>query len=139
MGKFIAEQTVKMMIAAGSQVKGAKVSVLGLTFKENCPDLRNSRVIDVINELRSYGVEVHVHDPVPNAGEAKHEYGITLETWEQLPQADAIVLAVSHKEFAARPLADYQAKLTANGVLADVKAVFDPQAVKAAGIPFWRL
>ena len=139
MGKFIAEQTVKMMIAAGSQVKGAKVTVLGLTFKENCPDLRNSRVIDVINELRSYGVEVHVHDPVPDAGEAKHEYGITLETWEQLPKADAIVLAVSHKEFAARPLADYQAKLAANGVLADVKAVFDPKAVKAAGIPFWRL
>jgi UDP-N-acetyl-D-galactosamine dehydrogenase len=139
MGKFIAEQTVKMMIAAGSQVKGAKVTVLGLTFKENCPDLRNSRVIDVINELRSYGVEVHVHDPVPDAGEAKHEYGITLETWEQLPKSDAIVLAVSHKEFAARPLADYQAKLVANGVLADVKAVFDPKAVKAAGIPFWRL
>ncbi len=139
MGKFIAEQAVKLMITAGSQVKGAKVTVLGLTFKENCPDLRNSRVIDVINELRSYGVEVHVHDPVPDAGEAKHEYGITLETWEQLPKSDAIVLAVSHKEFAARPLADYQAKLSANGVLADVKAVFDPQAVKAAGIPFWRL
>jgi UDP-N-acetyl-D-galactosamine dehydrogenase len=139
MGKFIAEQAVKLMITAGSQVKGAKVTVLGLTFKENCPDLRNSRVIDVINELRSYGVEVHVHDPVPDAGEAKHEYGITLETWEQLPKSDAIVLAVSHKEFAARPLSDYQAKLSANGVLADVKAVFDPQAVKAAGIPFWRL
>ena len=139
MGKFIAEQAVKLMIAAGSQVKGAKVTVLGLTFKENCPDLRNSRVIDVINELRSYGVEVHVHDPVPDAGEAKHEYGITLETWEQLPKSDAIVLAVSHKEFAARPLSDYQAKLSANGVLADVKAVFDPQVVKAAGIPFWRL
>ena len=139
MGKFIAEQAVKLMITAGSQVKGAKVSVLGLTFKENCPDLRNSRVIDVINELRSYGVEVHVHDPVPDAGEAKHEYGITLETWEQLPKSDAIVLAVSHKEFAARPLSDYQAKLSANGVLADVKAVFDPQVVKAAGIPFWRL
>ena len=139
MGKFIAEQAVKLMITAGSQVKGAKVTVLGLTFKENCPDLRNSRVIDVINELRSYGVEVHVHDPVPDAGEAQHEYGITLETWEQLPKSDAIVLAVSHKEFAARPLSDYQAKLSANGVLADVKAIFDPQAVKAAGIPFWRL
>jgi UDP-N-acetyl-D-galactosamine dehydrogenase len=139
MGKFIAEQAVKLMITAGSQVKGAKVTVLGLTFKENCPDLRNSRVIDVINELRSYGVEVHVHDPVPDAAEAQHEYGITLETWEQLPKSDAIVLAVSHKEFAARPLSDYQAKLSANGVLADVKAVFDPQAVKAAGIPFWRL
>ncbi len=139
MGKFIAEQTIKLMIAAGSQVKGAKVIVLGLTFKENCPDLRNSRVIDVINELKSYGVEVHVHDPVPDQAEAKHEYGIALETWEQLPKSDAIVAAVSHKEFVAKPLADYQAKLTANGVLADVKAIFDPQAVKAAGISFWRL
>ncbi len=139
MGKFIAEQTVKQMIAAGSQIKGAKVSVLGLTFKENCPDLRNSRVIDVIHELISYGIQVHVHDPVPDQHEAVHEYGVTLETWAQLPQSDAIVVAVSHKEFASKPLADYQAKMTAKGVLVDVKAVFDPQVVKAAGIPFWRL
>jgi len=139
MGKFIAEQTVKEMIAAGSHVKGAKVSVLGLTFKENCPDLRNSRVIDVIHELISYGIQVHVHDPVPDQQEATHEYGVTLESWEQLPQSDAIVVAVSHQEFMARTLADYQAKLSATGVLVDVKAVFDPKAVAAAGIPFWRL
>jgi len=139
MGKFIAEQTVKEMIAAGSHVKGAKVSVLGLTFKENCPDLRNSRVIDVIHELISYGIQVHVHDPVPDQQEATHEYGVTLESWEQLPQSDAIVVAVSHQEFMARPLADYQAKLSGTGVLVDVKAVFDPKAVAAAGIPFWRL
>ena len=139
MGKFIAEQTVKEMIAAGSHVKGAKVSVLGLTFKENCPDLRNSRVIDVIHELISYGIQVHVHDPVPDQQEATHEYGVTLESWEQLPQSDAIVVAVSHKEFMARPLAEYQAKLSSTGVLVDVKAVFDPKTVAAAGIPFWRL
>ena len=139
MGKFIAEQTVKEMIAAGSPIKGAKVSVLGLTFKENCPDLRNSRVIDVIHELISYGIEVHVHDPVPDQHEAMHEYGITLETWEQLPQSNALVVAVAHQEFANKALADYQAKLSATGVLVDVKAIFDPQAVKAAGIPFWRL
>ena len=139
MGKFIAEQTVKEMIAAGSHIKGAKVSVLGLTFKENCPDLRNSRVIDVIHELISYGIEVHVHDPVPDQHEAIHEYGVTLETWEQLPQSDALIVAVSHKEFAAKPLADYKAKMSSKGVLVDVKAIFDPQAVKAAGIPFWRL
>ena len=139
MGKFIAEQTVKEMIAAGNPIKGAKVSVLGLTFKENCPDLRNSRVIDVIHELISYGIEVHVHDPVPDQHEAMHEYGITLETWEQLPQSNALVVAVAHQEFANKALADYQAKLSAKGVLVDVKAIFDPQAVKAAGIPFWRL
>ena len=139
MGKFIAEQTVKEMIAAGSHIKGAKVSVLGLTFKENCPDLRNSRVIDVIHELISYGIEVHVHDPVPDQQEAMHEYGITLESWEQLPSSNAIVVAVSHQEFAAKSLAEYQAKLATKGVLVDVKAIFDPQLVKAAGIPFWRL
>jgi len=139
MGKFIAEQTVKEMIAAGSQIKGAKVIVLGLTFKENCPDLRNSRVIDVIHELISYGIEVHVHDPVPDQNEAMHEYGITLESWDQLPAANAIVVAVSHQEFVNKPLADYQAKLSTKGVLVDVKAIFDPQAVRAAGIPFWRL
>ena len=139
MGKFIAEQTVKEMIAAGSHIKGAKVSVLGLTFKENCPDLRNSRVIDVIHELISYGIEVHVHDPVPDQQEAMHEYGITLESWEQLPSSNAIVVAVSHQEFAAKSLAEYQAKLATKGVLVDVKAIFDPLLVKAAGIPFWRL
>ena len=139
MGKFIAEQTVKNMIAAGSQVKGAKVSVLGLTFKENCPDLRNSRVIDVIHELISYGIEVHVHDPVPDQQEALHEYGITLESWDKLPKSEAIVVAVSHREFVAKPLADYQAKFVGKGVLVDVKAIFDQEAVAAAGITLWRL
>ena len=139
MGKFIAEQTVKNMIAAGSQVKGAKVSVLGLTFKENCPDLRNSRVIDVIHELISYGIEVHVHDPVPDQQDALHEYGITLESWDKLPKSEAIVVAVSHQEFVAKPLADYQAKFAGKGVLVDVKAIFDQKAVAAAGITLWRL
>ena len=139
MGKFIAEQTVKNMIAAGSQVKGAKVSVLGLTFKENCPDLRNSRVIDVIHELISYGIDVHVHDPVPDQQEALHEYGITLESWDELPKSEAIIVAVSHKEFVAKSLADYQTKFANKGVLVDVKAIFDQKAVAAAGITLWRL
>ena len=78
MGKYVAEQTVKNLIRGGRSVKGAKVAVLGLTFKENCPDLRNSRVIDIIRELESYGVEVSVHDPLADAAEAMHEYGVTL-------------------------------------------------------------
>jgi UDP-N-acetyl-D-galactosamine dehydrogenase len=139
MGKFIAEQTVKEMIAAGSQVKGAKVSVLGLTFKENCPDLRNSRVIDVIRELQSYGIDVHVHDPISDAKEAMHEYGVKLESWDQLPTSDAIVVAVSHKEFAARPLSDYKTKMNGKGALIDVKAMFDPNAAHTAFTRFWRL
>ncbi|MGA8056334.1 MAG: nucleotide sugar dehydrogenase, partial [Burkholderiales bacterium] len=110
MGKFVAEQTVKNMIQAGFPVKGSHVSVLGLTFKENCPDLRNSRVIDIIRELESYGVTVHVHDPLADSGEAMHEYGVALIPWEHLPKANAMVAAVSHHEFVSRPVGDYTAK-----------------------------
>ena len=95
MGKFIAEQTIKQMIATGSSIKGARVNVLGLTFKENCGDLRNSKVIDIIHELQSYGVEVHVTDPQADVEEALHEYGVKLQRFDDLPQADAIVAAVA--------------------------------------------
>jgi len=139
MGKFIAEQTIKQMIRLGNPVKGAKVNVLGLTFKENCPDLRNSRVIDVIDELRSYGAEVYVHDPVPRAAEAKHEYGLDLVDFDALPVADAIVLAVAHRQFLERGLADYKAKLNGKGCFIDVKSRFERQALQAAGIASWRL
>ncbi len=139
MGKHIAEQTVKKMINAGSQVKGAKVNVLGLTFKENCPDLRNSKVIDIIQELQSYGIDVQVHDPMAESTEAKHEYGITLRSWDELPQADAIVAAVAHKEFLARPMKDYLTKVKAGGCFIDVKCQFDPAAVKESGLSLWRL
>ena len=139
MAKFVAEKTVKSMIAAGFNVKGAKVNVIGLTFKENCPDLRNSKVADIVTELLSYGVEVHVHDPVADAEEAQHEYGITLESWEQLPRADAIIAAVSHKELLARPLADLEAKLNPAGCFIDVKSLFDQVALRAAGYTVWRL
>ena len=111
MGKFVAEQTVKHLVRNGWTVKGKPVIVLGLTFKEDCPDLRNSRVIDVIRELESYGAEVHVHDPVADPAEAMHEYGVQLETWEDLPQAAAIVGAVAHRPFKQRPLTEFLAKL----------------------------
>ena len=139
MGKHIAEQTVKKMINAGSQVKGAKVNVLGLTFKENCPDLRNSKVIDIIQELQSYGIDVQVHDPMAESAEAKHEYGVTLRSWDELPQADAIVAAVAHKEFLARPMKDYLSKVKNGGCFIDVKCQFDPKAVKESGLSLWRL
>ena len=139
MGKFIAEQTIKQMIRAGSQVRGAKVNVLGLTFKENVPDLRNSRVIDVIQELRSYGVDVRVHDPVAPPTDAHEEYGIELTPWDQLPVADAIVIAVAHKEFLRYGVADYQKKLVPKGCFVDVKSKFDPALFIAAGLCVWRL
>ena len=139
MGKYVAEQTVKQMIQAGFPVKAAKISVLGLTFKENCPDLRNSRVIDVIAELRSYGAEVHVHDPVANAREAMHEYGVTLAAWESLPRAHAMVLAVAHQAFADRPIDDFIEKLEPGGLFVDVKCQLDAASLRARGVAVWRL
>jgi UDP-N-acetyl-D-galactosamine dehydrogenase len=139
MGKFIAEKTVKLMIAAGSAIKGARVNVLGLTFKEDCPDLRNSRVIDIIRELRSYGIEVAVHDPAAESDEARHEYGVTLTDWDELPQADAVVVAVAHREYRAMAPAALGAQLRPGGGVVDVKSVLDPARVRAAGFAFWRL
>ncbi len=139
MGKFIAEQTIKNMIAAGSYVKGAKVNVLGLTFKENCGDLRNSKVIDIINELKSYGVEVFVTDPQAESDEAVHEYGVPLLPWDDMPRADAIVAAVAHREFAALSMEDFSKKLVKGGAFIDVKAAFDRKAIEGAGYRLWRL
>ncbi len=139
MGKFIAEQTVKHMVQNGAVIKGAPVIVFGLTFKENCPDLRNSRVIDVIRELESYGVDVRVHDPVASSSEALHDYGVTLHEWDDLPKAAAMVAAVSHKQLADRPLSDYLSKLQTNATVVDVKCQFDPIALKDAGVRVWRL
>ena len=139
MGKFIAEQTIKQMIAAGSYVKGAKVNVLGLTFKENCGDLRNSKVIDIIHELKSYGVEVFVTDPRAKSDEAMHEYGVSLLPWADLPRADAIVAAVAHREFAELTVEDFGKKLIRGGAFIDVKAAFDSSAIEGAGYKLWRL
>jgi UDP-N-acetyl-D-galactosamine dehydrogenase len=139
MGKFVAEQTVKQVLRAGFYVRGGKVSVLGLTFKEDCPDLRNSRVIDVIRELQSYNIEVCVHDPVPNAEDAYHEYGLKLYSWDELPQADAIVVAVAHREFMQRPVSDYLQKVRQNGVFIDVKSRFNRDQLSEAGLRVWRL
>jgi UDP-N-acetyl-D-glucosamine/UDP-N-acetyl-D-galactosamine dehydrogenase len=139
MGKFIAEQTIKHMIAGGSYVKGAKVNVLGLTFKENCGDLRNSKVIDIIGELKSYGVEVFVTDPQAKSDEAVHEYGVPLLPWDELPRADAIVAAVAHKEFASLSMEDFGKKLVKGGAFIDVKAAFDAKTIRAAGYRLWRL
>jgi UDP-N-acetyl-D-galactosamine dehydrogenase len=139
MGKFIAEQTVKHMIHNGSAVKGAKVNVLGLTFKENCPDLRNSRVVDVINELRAFGVDVHVHDPVSDPAEARHEYGLELTEWNRLPRAEAIVLAVAHQEYCDKSLDDYLEKIVPTGCFVDVKSMFEPARLREKGLKVWRL
>ena len=139
MGKYIAEQTVKQMIAAGGYVKGARVNILGLTFKENCADLRNSKVVDVIEELKSYGVEVFVHDPAVGEEEALRECGVRLQTWEALPRADALIAAVAHRPFLELSAEDLQRKLVKGGCFIDVKACFDRKSLEAAGMRVWRL
>jgi UDP-N-acetyl-D-galactosamine dehydrogenase len=139
MGKYVAEQTVKQLIQSGSPVKGAHVIVLGLTFKEDVPDIRNSRVIDVVHELATYGVQVHVHDPVADPSEARHEYNLDLEPWDALPRSRAIVAAVAHREFKRRPIADYVAKLEPGGLYVDVKCQADAAQLRERGIKVWRL
>ncbi|PXW94936.1 UDP-N-acetyl-D-galactosamine dehydrogenase [Sphaerotilus hippei] len=139
MGKVIAEQTIKQMIAAGSYIKGARVNLLGLTFKENCADLRNSKVVDIITELKSYGAEVFVHDPEADADEAMHEYGVRLLDWDELPRADAIVAAVAHRRFQQLGAEDFSRKLVKGGCFIDVKAAFGQAGLTAAGLRVWRL
>ncbi len=139
MGKYVAAETVKQLIQGGCHVKGARVSVLGLTFKENCPDLRNSRVIDVIRELESFGLDVHVHDPIADPAEARHEYGVDLASWDALPRSHAIVAAVAHREFTQRPIDDFVAKLEPNGLYVDVKSQADRTALRERGVRVWRL
>lgn len=139
MAKFVAEKTVKSMIAAGCHIRGGLVNVLGLTFKENCTDLRNSKVADIVLELESYGLEVHVHDPIASAREAEEEYGIPLKRWDELQRADAVVAAVSHQELLARPLEELTSKLNDGGCFIDVKSQFDMAAIEALGFSVWRL
>ncbi len=130
------------MIGNGTNINGAKVIVLGLTFKESCSDLRNSKVADVVKELQEFGCEVHVHDPLAESEQALHEYGITLSEWGQgqLPQnADAIVAAVSHDEYSDQPVANLLAPLKPGGVFIDIKPAYLPEAITAAGACLWRL
>jgi len=139
MGKYIAEQTVKQMIAADRKINGARVAVLGLTFKENCEDLRNSRVIDVIRELETYGVEVLVHDPVASQTEAKSVYGIDLVEYEALDELDAVVAAVAHDALVNTDINTLGRKAFPGAPFIDIKSSYDRDALAAAGFTVWRL
>jgi UDP-N-acetyl-D-galactosamine dehydrogenase len=139
MGRYIAQATVKEMIAAGCSLGGASVNVLGLTFKENCPDLRNSKVGDIISELRAFGLAVHVHDPRAVNGEAEEHYGVRLETWDELPVADALVVAVAHREFVGMAPQEIFSKVKPGACIVDVKCILDRGAVAASGRRLWRL
>jgi UDP-N-acetyl-D-galactosamine dehydrogenase len=139
MGKYVAEQTIKRILASGSPIKGARVSLLGCTYKENCPDMRNTKVADVIVELRSSGVQVFVHDPVADPQEARKEYGIRLLPWDHLPRADALIAAVAHRQFTTLSVDAIGKKIVRGGWFVDVMAAFDPVAFTTMGLRVWRL
>ena len=139
MGQFIAEQTVKMLARQGLHTAGQTVIVLGLTFKEDVPDLRNSKVIDVVRELEAYGINVVIHDPIADKEEAHEEYGVNLVDWDKLPKANAIVAAVSHKAYQQQGLPALLDKLVDKGVFIDVKSAWDPAEIEKAGKAVWRL
>ena len=138
MGRFIAQRTIREMIHVGNNILGSTVTVLGLTFKEDCPDIRNSKVIDIIRELEDYGIEVQVHDPLADPKEVNHEYGLDLVPLDELRPASAVVLAVAHRQFRDMPASSYRALLSGS-VLIDVKGVFNRDEIKEMGIRLWRL
>jgi UDP-N-acetyl-D-galactosamine dehydrogenase len=142
MGKYVAEQTVKLLIRQGCAVHSAKVALLGLTFKENVPDLRNTKVVDIIGELRSYGVDVRVHDPLVDPEEAQRYYGLTLSDYVRLEGVDAVILAVTHDEFLAKgaaAIAGLCNSATGGGVLVDVKGAFSAAELAGLEVVYWRL
>lgn len=142
MGKYIAEKTVKQMIRSGKVIRGARVLVLGLTFKEDVPDIRNTKVIDIVTELQDFGVDVSVHDPHADHSETKHEYGLDLVALEGLAPVDTVIYAVTHREFKGLAVEDL-AHLCRNGngagVIVDVKSTLRRKDVEAAGLSYWSL
>ena len=144
MGQFVADSTVKKIIKANKHVKEAKVAILGFTFKENCPDTRNSKIIDIIRELAEYEITPMVVDPVADREEAKREYGIEIHDLSEVRDADVLILAVAHREFTEMTLEDFSKLYNANEpncrrVLIDVKSILDRRDVENAGYQYWRL
>jgi UDP-N-acetyl-D-galactosamine dehydrogenase len=140
MGKHIAERTVKMLIKAGKRVRGARVAILGITFKEDVPDLRNTKVIDIISELKDYGVDVLINDPLADGGEARQYYAVELQPLDAMKDADAVILAVMHKEYKEFGLAGISGLCNgSNALIIDVKGCFSPQEAQKLGIAYWRL
>ena len=137
---YIAQQTIKKMISNGTNILGAIVIVLGFTFKENCSDLRNTKVADIVRDLQDFGCKVLVHDSMADPKQAKHEYGIKLTNWDELPQnVDAIVGAVAHSSYIQQPVSNLLRPLKAGGVFVDVKAAYSKKDVIATGATLWRL
>ncbi len=141
MGKYVAESLVKNLIKANKYVKGARVAMLGFTFKENCPDTRNTRIIDIVKELKEYGITPLIADPVADADEAKREYGIEFTNINSIKDMDAVIVAVAHDEFTKLTEKEISAMFTAEGqkVLLDIKGLLNRKEYENAGYLYWRL
>lgn len=140
MGKYVAENTLKQLIKADRQIKGCKVLVMGITFKENCPDIRNSKVMDIINELKEYGIEVKVVDPLAEESEVQGEYGIKLSKLEDVTDVDAVIFAVPHEKFKYITLKDLKKIYKDNKlVLIDIKGIFSRKEAEDLNYLYWRL
>ena len=144
MGAFVADAAIKQMIEAGKAPKKATVVILGITFKENCPDTRNSKVVDIINRLREYDIQPIVADPWADIEVAKQVYGVDLVPFDAIPKADCVIVAVGHNEFRALSLMQlrelFKSELSNDErVLIDVKSLYRMDELKASGLRFWRL
>ena len=139
MGSYIANTTVKKLLSSNVDSSCKDIIVCGLTFKENCPDLRNSLVINIIQELSSFGYNVHVHDPIPSSDEAQYEYGIPLKSWNELPKSAALVCAVPHQEFVEKSVSEYVDRLILQGLFVDIKSLFKQNDFKELDRQYWSL
>jgi UDP-N-acetyl-D-galactosamine dehydrogenase len=135
---FLAQRLVKLLVNADRPVKNAKVGVLGLTFKEDCNDLRNSKVPDILKELKDFGIDAIIHDPLANGPEAVHEYGFELASLEQFKELDAVIFAVSHKNYLDMGVEKLTSMIRDGGIFMDVKSAFSP-AIETRGIRYWSL
>jgi UDP-N-acetyl-D-galactosamine dehydrogenase len=138
MGHYVAQRTIKLLRKQDHAIKGARIGVLGLTFKENVPDLRNSRVPDIVSELREFGIEPMVHDPLASGEEALREYGIELRPLDALSDLDGVILAVPHQQYIAQ-LGRIISSVRAGGLFIDVKSLVGEDARKRSDLLYWGL
>lgn len=137
--KFIVDEAIRILADLNKLIKGSRIAVLGLTYKENCPDLRDSMVIEIIQALKAYDMTVFVCDPIADPAQAKSEYGITLTDWKELKQLDAIILTVAHTAYVNLNKDDYLKKFNSTGLIMDIKEVLKPQDFEGSPVTLWRL
>lgn len=139
MGKYVAENTVKLMIKNGKAINHARIGILGFTFKENCPDIRNTKIIDIVKELNEYGIQPLIVDPVADQEEAKYLYGIDFANMNELKDLDALIIATSHDEFKRIDSADFDTMFKDQKIMIDVKGIMDRKEYEKKGYHYWRL